>query len=187
MSVLLDGYPDDYNGYLIRTDFRIGLQICACLADEEFNEFERQAQALYLLYGNGIPECFEEAIQGLSWFLNGGKEINEQESNKDSEAYFDFTEDARRIETAFRRFYGIDLDSVNLHWFKFLDYIGDLGECAFTNVIEIRSKKITANMTKEEVNTYRKLKEEYALKAKKTISPKEQEATEEFLKYIKNK
>lgn len=187
MSILLDGYPDEYNGYLIRTDFRIGLQICACLGDEEFNEYERQAQALYLLYGEGIPECMEVAIQGLSWFLNGGREISEQERKEESEDYFDFMEDERRIETAFRRFYGIDLDSVGLHWFKFLDYIGDLGECAFTNVIDIRAKKITSNMPREEANTYRKLKEEYALKAKKAISPEEQESTEEFLKYIKNK
>lgn len=69
MNPMLDGYPDNYDGYLIHTDFRIGIQICQCLSDEELSEYERIATALYLLYGKGVPDA-GTAQKGLSWFIN---------------------------------------------------------------------------------------------------------------------
>ena len=173
MVAVLDGYPEEYKGYLIRTDYRIGMQICMCLADNELNKEERIITALMLLFGNGIPPI-EIAMEGMNWFINGGKEpvkrpgiISEQESEQEveekSEDYFDFEVDADRIMTAFLHRYNVDLVRENLHWFKFLAMLADVGQCAFTDVVGIRKKSITSNMSPEYRATLSELKKQYSL------------------------
>lgn len=68
-NLLLDALPTEYEGYLIRTDYRIGIQISQALEDEELEPYERIGIALSLLYGNGIPPA-DIAYAGLRWFLN---------------------------------------------------------------------------------------------------------------------
>ena len=53
-NMLLDPLPGDYEGFLIRTDYRIGIQIALCLQDKELSENDRLLVALSLLYGNGV-------------------------------------------------------------------------------------------------------------------------------------
>lgn len=167
MIAVLDGYPDEYNGYLIRTDFRIGMQICMCLADDELQQEERIFTAIMLLFGKGAPPI-EIAMAGINWFLNGGKEPvkkpNVSADDADSkEEYFDFSVDADRIMTAFLRRYNIDLVREKLHWFKFLTMLSDVGDCAFTDVIQIRKKQLTSTMSPEYRATLSELKRQYSL------------------------
>ena len=70
-NLLLDALPAEYEGYLIRTDYRIGIQISQALEDEELEPYEKIGIALSLLYGNGIPPA-DIAYAGLRWFLNAG-------------------------------------------------------------------------------------------------------------------
>lgn len=42
LNVILDGFPDEYEGYLIRTDFRIGMQISEALKGFKIEAVERQ-------------------------------------------------------------------------------------------------------------------------------------------------
>lgn len=161
MNAMLDGYPEEYKGYLIRTDYRIGIQICQCLADEEMNIYEKVAVAYELLFGRGIPDM-NTAQEGLSWFINAG-ETSDQKDDEGDERYFDFEVDSGRIVTAFKKAYHIDLERENLHWFKFLSMLGDVGECAMTTVVNIRAKKITADMPAEQRATYAELKRKYSL------------------------
>lgn len=167
MNAILDGYPEDFEGYLIRTDFRIGMQIVLCLEDEEIEEAERVAIALELLFGKGIPDI-ETAFRCLSWFMCGGQEQEQkrgtaEEEDEETDQAFDFEVDSARIMTAFLRAYHIDLTREKMHWFHFLALIGDVGECAFTNVINIRTKKLTSSMSSEQRATYAELKKKYSL------------------------
>ena len=66
-NAMLDRLPEDYNGWLIRTDYRIGVQIQLCISDPELSDNEKTAIALNLLYGRGMPDL-QTAIDGLSWF-----------------------------------------------------------------------------------------------------------------------
>ncbi|MBE5867990.1 MAG: hypothetical protein E7293_03405 [Lachnospiraceae bacterium] len=167
MNAILDGYPDEFEGYLIRTDFRIGIQIALCLEDQEIEETERVAIALDLLFGRGIPD-YETAFRCLAWYMNGGQEqrdkknVSEDEEEETDQA-FDFEIDSGRIMTAFLRSYNIDLTKEKMHWFHFLALIGDVGECAFTNVINIRTKKLTSSMSSDQRATYAELKKKYSL------------------------
>lgn len=189
-NILLDRLPEDYKGYLIRTDFRIYIQIVQCLDDDELTDEEKVSTALWLLYGMSQPPL-EMAYQGLIWYLNFTTEPFENEYSKSSRRKettkgspcMSFDIDSGRIYTAFRRYYNVDLKSSYIHWVEFLYMLKDLGECAYTSVIDIRSKKITSSMGTSEKNAYRDLKEKYRLKPKLTSEQSKQ--IEQILAYKK--
>ena len=52
-NMLLDRLPISYKGYLIRTDYRIGIQISLALDDPDLSDNDRVWVALSLLYGAG--------------------------------------------------------------------------------------------------------------------------------------
>jgi len=137
-NILLDSLPTEYNGWLIRTDFRIGVQISLAMSDRTLSESDKAAVAFRLLYGNGIPDT-KTAAEGLKWFLRGGTdERTDLPKDKETPAfYWDF--DAGRIWASFRATYGIDLHTANMHWFEFCNLLASLGkETSFSNAMEIR-------------------------------------------------
>lgn len=137
-NILLDKLPTDYNGWLIRTSFRIGIQICLCMQDQDLTDNEKTFVALDLLYGKGIPSDLDEALDGLSWFLTSGIKQNKSSGSNKTLMYWDF--DAPRIMSSFMATYGIDLSKEDMHWFKFLAMIGSLGEdTSLSKAIEIRN------------------------------------------------
>ena len=165
-NFLLDSLPEEYEGYLLRTDYRVGIQISQALEDEDFTPNERLAVAFSLLYGNGIPPA-EVAYRGLKWFMSGGNPPNEEEQeNAEQEDqgirsfYFDY--DASRLYSGLRRIYGIALDRTPMHWFRFLALLGDLGECNFTQVIHYRTADLS-KMDKETRRAYLVMRRKYGL------------------------
>lgn len=166
-NLLLDAMPEEYEGYLIRTDYRIGIQIAQALDDPELEQNERFSVALSLLYGGGIPPL-QTAIDGLRWFLSAGAPTEEeQKESASSIQYFSFDFDSARLYSGFRRIYGIDLDKVNMHWFRFLALLSDLGDCAFTRVIDFRSADIS-HMDKHTKKAYLAMRKKFALPSKAT-------------------
>lgn len=55
-NFLLDSLPEDYEGYLLRTDYRVGIQISQALEDEELSLQERLAVAFHCYMG---MECLQ--------------------------------------------------------------------------------------------------------------------------------
>lgn len=186
-NIMLDRLPEDYQGYLIRTDFRIYIQITQCLEDSELSDEEKISTALWLLYGMSQPPL-EVAYQGLIWYLNFTAEPFENDSskrdNQDAEPCMSFDIDSGRIYTAFKQYYNVDLKSTYIHWVEFLYMIKDLGECAYTSVVDIRSKKL-GDLGKSERRTYIKLKEKYRLKPR--LTNKQSEQIQKILSYSQSK
>ena len=58
-NVLLDAMPDEWDGYPVDTDFRIGIQISQCLVDDALNSREKVATALSLLFPKEQPHGTE--------------------------------------------------------------------------------------------------------------------------------
>lgn len=162
-NLLLDPMPDEYAGYLIRTDYRIGIQIAQALEDQELAEHERLYTAVNLLFGEGVPDA-QTAFSGLRWFMAGGQEVQSEsgEDDENSVQYFSFEHDAGRLYSGFRRVYGVDLDRVDMHWFRFLRLFGDLGECALTQVIDIRTADLS-KMDKSTKAAYLRMRRQVAL------------------------
>ncbi|MDE7360979.1 MAG: bacteriophage Gp15 family protein [Oscillospiraceae bacterium] len=170
-NIILDGFPEEYEGYLIRTDFRIGMQISEALNDVDLAEPEKLMTALRLLYGNGIPSDPELAESGLRWFMSGGAPDEEHISDGTptfgdptfGEPTFDFEQDNRLVYSAFRARFGIDLVRERLHWFAFLAMLGDLGGCSLSDIIGIRGTDLS-KLGDEQRSEYAKLQARYRIK-----------------------
>lgn len=155
-NILIDRFPKEYEGYLIRWQFYNGILISDTLAKTkgiagtEFGQIEKLYAAFEILYGNGIPP-FETALAGLKWFFACGGEHKETEEEKKKPQLFSFESDKDRLFSAFVVKYGIDLNvSDDLHWFKFIALMNDLSDTAFRNVVNVRG------MTDKEIKKYSK-------------------------------
>lgn len=165
-NAMLDRLPEDYNGWLIRTDYRIGVQIQLCISDPELNDSEKTWTALSLLYGNGIPDL-KTALDGLSWFLSCGEPSSPQDDGGSEAPLYSFEKDAGRIVSGFRKTFGIDISREKLHWFEFISMMGDLKDTAFTSVIDIRSTDASEVDRKKQAEFIR-MKKRFALSSQYT-------------------
>jgi len=182
-NVLIDSLPNEWKGYPIDADFRTGIMISQCLADDELSEFERFYTAVDLLFPGEKPEN-NDAAEALKWFMNEYHHDNPSDEKSDVQV-MDFDIDQWRIYSAFLNQYRIDLATAQMHWFVFMGLMSNLNECAFTGVMQIRQKKITAKMSAEEKKSIKQAKKIFAIKPYKEerLSIKEQQAVDEFLKY----
>ena len=158
-NAMLDRLPEDYNGWLIRTDYRIGVQIQLCISDPELSDNDKTAIALNLLYGRGMPDL-QTAIDGLSWFLScGNPSIDDMAAEK---PVFSFEQDSARLVSAFKKVFGIDISRERLHWFEFVPMLGDLSGTAFTSVIDIRTTD-PSEVDKKKRAEFLKMRRRFAL------------------------
>lgn len=178
-NAMLDRLPEDYDGWLIRTDYRIGVQIQLCLSDPELTDSEKTGTALHLLYGNGVPDI-QTAIDGLSWFMSGGNP-SALGGDVDEAPTYSFDIDSARIVSAFRKTFGIDISRERLHWFEFLAMMGDLNGTAFTSVIDIRTTD-ESEIDKKKRAEFVRMKKRFALSPQYT--EEEQAEIDEFMRRL---
>lgn len=181
-NVLLDPLPEKWNGYAIDTDFQTGIMISQCLADESLSDMERFYAAARLLFLKNCPGN-EEIAEAIKWYMTEYSHDNTK-PEKSELVIMDWNIDQWRIYAAFRQQYGIDLNVDRIHWFTFMGLLSNLQECAFTRVMDVRQKKITAKMSNEEKAALRKAKMVFEIKQpKEVMSPEEKRQVDEFLKY----
>ena len=181
-NVLLDLLPEEWNGYAIDTDFQTGIMISQCLADESLSDTERFYAAARLLFLKNCPGN-EEIAEAIKWYMTEYSHDNTK-PEKSELVIMDWNIDQWRIYAAFRQQYGIDLNVDRIHWFTFMGLLSNLQECAFTRVMDVRQKKITAKMSNEEKAALRKAKMVFEIKQpKEAMSPEEKRQVDEFLKY----
>lgn len=184
-NILLDALPTEYKGFPIDSDFRIGIQIMQALEDTELTEQEQIGIALSLLFlqedkeGNPLlaPDI-QTAAEGLTWFLTDWNHDRNKAGDKAKVTDYDI--DQWRIYAGFNQHYGINLNTVKLHFWEFMGLLTNLPECAYTRVIDICMKK-TNKMSREERKAYAELKEVYALSPHNVeYTDAEKEAIDEF-------
>lgn len=179
-NAMLDRLPEDYEGWLIRTDYRIGVQIQLCISDPELSDSDKTAIALNLLYGRGMPD-FQTAINGLQWFLSCG---NPTEENGSAEPLvFSFEVDAGRIVSAFKKVFGIDISRERLHWFEFLPMLGDLSKTSFTDVISIRTTDASEISEKKRAE-FRRMQQRFSLVNQHSYTEEEQAELDKFMEKL---
>lgn len=185
-NLLLDRLPTEYMGYLIRTDYRIGIQIMQALDNIDLSDEDRTLNALYLLYGNGIPDDISVALNGLRWFLSCGtwgssdlsadfESVDEARDNlvsNNNEIAFDFDIDSAMIYSAMFSQYGIEIDKEHIHWFKFMSMFKSLKDTQLNEIMYYRTVDIS-KLPKYEQSDMRKLKEAYRIR-KVTAERKEE-------------
>lgn len=172
----LDKYPQEYEGYLIRYDYRIGIQIIQCLKDVDLTDLDKTLICINLLYGRGCPMDAKTSIDGILWFLNCGRQ---PQQNDENEEIYDFDIDSQHIHSGFMRVYNINLSNTRMHWFEFVALMADLGGSAFQEIIGYRSMDISEISGKQR-ERLSKIKNKFRLPNKYT--KEETDMIEQFLK-----
>ena len=151
INVMLDPLPDEWHGYEINTSFRIGIQVLLVQYDKELNEYEKSDALIWLLFDDREHPDGEELQECVEWFLNGWFH-DKSGSSQDKRRLIDYDVDQWRIYADFRQIYGIDLSLDDMHWWMFNGLLWNMPHerSAFMQVIEIRRKKITSKMGREE-------------------------------------
>lgn len=175
-NCLLDGFPEEFEGYPLNTDYRVGVLITLLLDDDEVDEKLKLIQAFDLLYAEKVPEDPKLAIRGLLWFLSCGKSeicyADGYVDEKSVEQCLDFNLDHLDIWGAFWA-KGVDLNEVNMHWFKFMSALSNLGDCPITQKISYRATDLS-KMKGETRKYYSELKNKY--RVRKIVTRDEMEA-----------
>lgn len=160
--------------YEVETDFRQILNILACFNDANLEDDEKWIVAIKCFYKEDIPyEDYTEAAKALSLFISAGKE----DDGKPGPTLMDWEQDAPLILPAVNRVLGYECRAQGyLHWWTFLGAYMEIGECLFSNVVSVRSKKAKgkklesyekefAQQNKDLVNIRRHLSDEEQEKA----------------------
>lgn len=188
-NALLDRYPTEYRGYLLRTDYRIGIQITLVLEDFELDDDERILKSLELLYGCGIPDDINIALNGLKWFMSCGKSCSEDSttdyidtSDIDEEVEdsvsdngrvaYDFEIDSDLIYASMFSQYGVEIDKEKMHWFKFIAMFRCLKDTELNDLMYYRTVDVS-KLPKAQRADMRKLQDKYRIR-KVTAQRKEE-------------
>ena len=164
-NILLDPLPTDFKGWLIRTDFRIGIQISLAMIDRELTDSDKTAVAFTLLYGNGIPDA-KTAAEGLDWYMRCGADKRTDLPKETDPPSFFWDFDAGRIWASFKSSFGIDLHTANLHWFEFCNLLSSIGnDTSLGKAMEVRNFSIKGIKGEERAKV---------VKAKMTLTPPKQ-------------
>lgn len=142
----------------IDTDFKTCLLIMLTFEDNDLTTVEKQIVMLDNLYQQPVPEGYAgEAIEKAVWFLDGGQ-VSEEKDGSPSPRVFSFSKDDRLIYAAFRQTHGIDLHTVELHWWQFMSLFMDLGEnSVFCSLVGLRKRVKTGKASKEELALSREM------------------------------
>ena len=185
MNLLVDQFPEaveiDGIEYPIETDFRACLRTILACEDPELTPLEKQRvmlENLYLEPPHDLRKAFEQAVK----FLNGG----ENQEDSDGLRLYSFDKDARWIFSAFRQTHGIDLETAELHWWKFLALFMDLGsDTAFCGLVHLRKRLKTGKATKEEKQAAREMGDLIDVPELDTRTLEEREQEAEFMRLVK--
>lgn len=164
-SLTIDGVE-----YPIQTDFRTVLRY-GQIIHEGREDGSELMESLLLMFGL-IPENVLEAVLQVSWFIRcreGEKKHRPPNSmlGVNSDKPMDYVLDSSLIWSAFRRVYGVNLQTVDyLHWWEFQEMLAELPEdVRLSRVIAIRTKDVNSkSLSKEERTLYRALQRYYKIK-----------------------
>jgi hypothetical protein len=168
----------------ITTDFRTCLQTILAFEDDKLTVCEKQVVLLFNSYGENLPENVEEAARQAVRFLD--RDVGEEGGMPVSPMrLYSFSRDGDLIFAAFRQTHGIDLDTAEMHWWKFLALFMDLGaDTAFCNLVALRRRVRTGKATKDEREEARNLGDMMDVPEPDMRTLKEREQEREFMRAL---
>lgn len=124
----------------IRSDYRPILDICAALSDPDLSKEEKLYCALAIFYPgfDSLPaELYEEAAKACFWFIRCGHD----DPSKTAPKLIDWEQDFLYIISPINRIAGTDVRGLEyLHWWTFISYYYEIGDCALSTIVGIREK-----------------------------------------------
>ncbi len=129
--------------YSIRSDYRVVLTIFQAYNEPDYSEDEKIQIAIECLLEH--PEELQdvdvvEASKQVAWFLSGGEQEDDN-ANQSKKKLLDWEQDEQLVFSAVNKVAGKEVRAVEyLHWWTFLGYFKDRGECMLNTIINLRDK-----------------------------------------------
>ena len=125
-----------------KCDYRIVLDVICALNDNELTEEEKVKCALFIFYEDiSAIDDFDTAIKEMFRIINGDEE--EEQNNENKPKLMDWEHDFQQIAPPISRVLGYDVRTPDkyTHWYSFLGGYMEIGECTFSTIVSIRSKR----------------------------------------------
>ena len=120
----------------IRSDYRAVLDIFAALSDCELSEADKLNILIQIFYIE-TPDDVEDAVKQFFGFVNRFQ----PENNKPQPKLMDWEQDFGLIADAITLKAGRDIRADGyMHWWTFVGYYMNIGDCYFAQVVSIRKK-----------------------------------------------
>lgn len=126
--------------YSIRSDYRAILDILEALSDPELSDEDKIICIIEIFYEDvPVYDLWEEAVKECFKFIN----MDDGESpSKPAPRLMDWAQDFPYIVSPINKVIGKEIRSLDyLHWWTFLAAYYEIGECTFSQIVSIRSKK----------------------------------------------
>ena len=164
--------------YKINTDYRVALRCFEVIEDTSIGDQERALAVVFLLFGEVPMEDIEEFLRIAGDYLRcGEKETSQEAKQKD----MDFNADEKYIVASFMSDYRIDLSSVDMHFWQYIQLIQGFTENAIMSRIrDIRNYDISE--LKDPKTRAKMISAKAAVALPKKFSKDEQKAIDEFEK-----
>lgn len=152
--------------YTIQSDYRAVLDILTALSDGDLDEQDKAEAALTIFYPefSSMPASdYQEALNQCFRFIDHGQGAKTQGKQP---AVMSWEQDFDMIISPVNRIAGCEVRSLPyLHWWSFLSYYMEIGDCLFAQVVAIRDKKARGKpLDKQEREFYRRNREMVYLK-----------------------
>ncbi len=125
----------------IRYQYEAVLDIIRAFNDPELEDNEKVYICLFILYEDfaQIPKNdYAAAFKAAQEFMDNGMESERRSEVK----MVDFEQDEKLLFPAVNRVAGREIRlEENIHWWTFLGWFMEIGDCTYSQVLNIRSKK----------------------------------------------
>lgn len=191
MSVLTEPFPTkliiDGAECPINSGFRTVLRCYELQGDNEILSGDSLLEILRLFYGKRRMYT-QGHIDHMLWFFACGrgkkkKHFPRKIAGLNDKQPFDFSEDADLIYAGFLQQYGIDLQKEDMHWWKFMILLENLGsETRLQKIMEYRTiDTASKHLSKEQRKYYQAMQRYYGLKIKVPTMTDKEKLIEEAL------
>lgn len=177
----METYPQyaeiDGKQHKINTDYKVAIACFEAINSDEITDIERPIALIGLLFGEDAEiKDTETAMRIVKQYLQCGK-VDEENENDIQDLDFEYDKDL--IKASFMSDYRIDLENVEMHWWKFCSLISGLkDDCILNKVRDIRNYDISEIKDAKTRNKMIKQKEKVAIPIKHT--KEEQKEIDEF-------
>ena len=125
----------------IRYEYTAVLDVISAMNDPDLSEDEKAYVCLYIIFENFEDfdkEDYKPAFQEFFSFMNAGAD----EETKQDLKVIDFDQDYRIMIPAINKVAGKEIRNCDdIHWWTFLGWFMEIGECTYSTVLNIRTKK----------------------------------------------
>lgn len=125
-----------------KCDYRMVLDVICALNDNEIGDEEQRIKTALWVFYEDISDCvnLEKAVKEMYKIISYGEEEDDREENKPR--LMDWKRDFKVLVAPINRVLGYEIRSVEyLHWYTFLSGYFEIGECQFSTIVSIRSKR----------------------------------------------